>query len=104
MMKTFGLSRVREEHPLDLPFVVRKRVALAAVLAAATPWVVLDEPTLGQDESSSIAIAKITQTLLDAGTGVIVISHSAWFRNLVHGHPLLLQNGAVTSLPEKTYA
>jgi energy-coupling factor transport system ATP-binding protein len=97
MIRTFGLDALRREHPLDLPFVVRKRIALAASLAVGTPWVVLDEPTLGQDESSSIAIATIIQKLLSVGTGVVVITHSDWFRELIAGDLLWLRDGVLAT-------
>lgn len=54
--EVFGLQGVLDEHPLDLPFSVRKRVALAATVAMGRPWLVLDEPTLGQDPAASKAI------------------------------------------------
>jgi energy-coupling factor transport system ATP-binding protein len=102
MIRTFGLENVRAEHPLDLPFVMRKRVALAASLAVGTPWIVLDEPTLGQDENSSHAIASVIAASLDAGIGVIVITHSVSFRDLIAGHVLLLRDGALASADAHT--
>ena len=75
-----GLQDVMEEHPLDLPFSMRKRVALAATLAMRRPWTILDEPTLGQDSPSSHALAEMLRSLATAGAGVIVISHSTRLR------------------------
>ncbi len=53
VLMAFGLSHIRKEHPLDTPFVIRKRIALAATIAMGRPWLVLDEPTLGQDSYSA---------------------------------------------------
>jgi energy-coupling factor transport system ATP-binding protein len=97
LLMSFGLHGVRAEHPLDLPFVVRKRVALAAAIASGTPWVILDEPTLGQDDTSSIAIAHIIRQLLRNGTGVIVITHSEWFRQMLPGACIELSNGELNA-------
>ena len=91
----FGLSHVRGEHPLDLPFVIRKRVALAATLAMGRPWIILDEPTLGQDDAASEALASIIEKLLGVGVGIIVITHSVWFRQRLSARLLRLENGII---------
>jgi energy-coupling factor transport system ATP-binding protein len=91
--ETFGLQGALDWHPLDLPFVGRKRVALAATLAMARPWVVLDEPSLGQDDATSDAIAHIISQLKARGCGVLVISHSTNLRTRLAGRRLMLEGG-----------
>jgi energy-coupling factor transport system ATP-binding protein len=63
-------------HPLDLPFALRKRLALAAAVACGCPWLVLDEPSLGQDAQNTSAIRNLIRGLAQAGAGILVISHS----------------------------
>ncbi|MCC8147205.1 MAG: ATP-binding cassette domain-containing protein, partial [Bacteroidales bacterium] len=46
-IRMFGLENIRKAHPAELPFAMRKRIALAATLAMDRPWYILDEPTLG---------------------------------------------------------
>jgi energy-coupling factor transport system ATP-binding protein len=82
---TFGLNNVLDTHPFDLPFSVRKRVALAACLVLGKAWIILDEPTLGQDERSIAAIAEIVNNRAWAGVGFIIITHSDRFRSKVDG-------------------
>lgn len=94
VMAAFGLSRIGTEHPLDLPFVIRKRVALAATLAMARPWVILDEPTLGQDDDAVQALTRIIEQMLAKGLGVIVISHSGWFGSQLPGTVIELHKEA----------
>lgn len=94
VIEAFDLGPVLDKHPLDLPFVVRKRVALAATLAAPAPWLILDEPTLGQDREAAIALRDIIDALAAKGHGIIVISHSRWFRDhLASESTLVLENG-----------
>ena len=97
VISAFGLTNVQMEHPLDLPFVVRKRVTLACTVAMGRPWLILDEPTLGQDEASSDAIARIIEKLILLNIGVIVISHSTWLRRRLSSLANLLQlkNGQI---------
>ena len=73
------LSDVTDRHPHDLLPALRKRVALASVLAMETPIVVLDEPTTGQDAQGVRVIGEIVERLRAAGRTVIVISHDIDF-------------------------
>jgi energy-coupling factor transport system ATP-binding protein len=90
LLEAFGLSRIRDIHPLEAPFVLRKRIALAATLAMSAPWIILDEPTLGQDDATVMAMKRIIDRLLENGYGVVVISHSEWFRALLGGSEIRL--------------
>ena len=63
-----------EGHPLDLPFAMRKRVAIAATLARRRPVSILDEPSLCQDNAF---VARLRACL--TGTISVVVSHSAMF-------------------------
>jgi len=96
ILRAFGLCGVRREHPLDLPFVLRKRLAMAATLAMGCPWTILDEPTLGQDDVASEALARIIESILAAGAGVILITHSRWFRERLRGKTLRLRDGVIS--------
>ena len=63
-------------------------LALVLVLAGfsgALPWLMLDEPTIGQDRSTSAALAAIIAHLCDNGHGVIVVTHDDSFAaKIVH--------------------
>jgi energy-coupling factor transport system ATP-binding protein len=95
MLKTFGLSDILDEHPFDLPLSIRKRIALAASFAPGKAWIILDEPTLGQDKESSEAIAKIVHHRANFGVGFILITHSEWFHRLLPGPSLKLSDGKI---------
>ncbi len=79
VLEGFGIVDVAEAHPLDLPFVLRKRVSMAAAVAMQRPWTVLDEPTLGQDPSYCDKLLAIKDHITQAGGGLIVISHDPEF-------------------------
>jgi energy-coupling factor transport system ATP-binding protein len=68
-----------DEHPHDLLPALRKRVALASVLAMDTSIVVLDEPTTGQDAHGIALIGTIVDRLAAIGRTVITISHDIDF-------------------------
>lgn len=98
VLQAFGLSSVSAANPLALPFPVRKRVSLAATIAHAQPWLILDEPTLGGDSTTIAAIAQIVVLLAQLGHGIIVISHSQKFRQMLGGIELTLEDGQIACL------
>lgn len=97
VINAFGLDSVLDRHPLDLPYVIRKRVAMAASVAMRRPWLILDEPTLGQDDRNAMTLARQLTQLTAQGVGIIVVSHSEWFRKVLPGQKLELINGVLLS-------
>jgi energy-coupling factor transport system ATP-binding protein len=87
----------RGAHPLDLPFALRKRLALAATISAGTPWIILDEPSLAQDAGNTTAIRFLLTGLAQAGMGVIVISHSRLLTGNLCDHIVTLSDGHATA-------
>lgn len=96
-LEIFGLQNIRKEHPGEMPFVVRKRITLAATLALDRSWYILDEPTLGQDNEFMIFFKDLLIRLNSLGKGIIIISHSEWFINNLNIKTLSLDNHILTS-------
>lgn len=90
---------LHNRHPLDLPFALRKRLAIAATLASGAPWVLLDEPSLSQDATNTAAVASLVRGLVDGGIGVILISHSNLLASSIDAATLTLENGSATLQP-----
>jgi energy-coupling factor transport system ATP-binding protein len=78
-IEAVGLTGQEATNPYDLGFSRRKLLALASVLAMATPVVVLDEPTTGQDARGMVRIQAIVADMVAAGRTVIAISHDMRF-------------------------
>ncbi len=75
MLEAFDLTGLRHRHPLALSEGQRRRVALAATLARRPRVLLLDEPTLGQDERQRASLVDLTRSLVQAGTALLVITH-----------------------------
>jgi energy-coupling factor transport system ATP-binding protein len=70
-----GLADVAERYPRDLSGGERQRAALAAMLAAEPPIVLLDEPTRGLDYVQKRQLGDLLRGWSAAGTTVIVATH-----------------------------
>ena len=101
-----GLSDAADANPYDLGYSRRKLLAIASVLAMATPVVVLDEPTTGQDARGVARVQQVLADLARDGRTVIAISHDMRFvaetfaRVVVMGGGRVLLDGA----PAKVFA
>lgn len=66
-------------NPYDLPFSLRKFVTIATVIAMGTKYIVLDEPTAGQDLLGLRYQKEIIDELIRMGRTVIIITHDMDF-------------------------
>ena len=64
-----------EQHPRDLSEGQRLTLALAIVLAARPPLLLLDEPTRGLDYSAKRRLVDILRALADEGHGIMLATH-----------------------------
>lgn len=74
-LERFGLSPLRERHPLSLSEGERRRVVLAGVVARRPRLLVLDEPSIGQDARQLDALADLLLELAADGTAILVATH-----------------------------
>ncbi len=74
-----GLDEHLDINPYDLPFGLRKFVTIAAVIAMDCDYIILDEPTAGQDLDGLIRQKEIIEELHRRGKTVITITHDMKF-------------------------
>lgn len=91
-----GVRHLLNEHPFDLPFVFRKRLTFSAVAHLNRPWLIFDEPTLGQDAAACDQMVAVLKRIASVGAGVIVISHSREFIRRLNARRLRLENGQIS--------
>lgn len=96
-----GIGQYMELNPYEIPYSTKKFVSIAAILAVQTPYLVLDEPTAGQDTHGVNCLVHIMDTLRSEGKGVIVITHDMEFvarnfeRVVVMAHRHIIADGSV---------
>lgn len=94
-----GIAPYLETHPFDIPLPIRKFLTIAVVLAVAPDYIVLDEPTAGQDLWGCAQLRKVMDYLQKKGTAVITISHDMEFvaenfdRVIVMAHKNVIADG-----------
>ncbi len=74
-LAAMNLLSERQVHPLSLPKGDRARIVIAAILAMEPAIIILDEPTIGQDDRGAKAILDVSQQLHQMGKTLIVITH-----------------------------
>jgi energy-coupling factor transport system ATP-binding protein len=62
-------------HLYELPLAARKRVSWLWPFSGALPWIMLDEPTIGQDRETRLKLADTIRRLCSLGYGIIVVTH-----------------------------
>ncbi|ROR31157.1 energy-coupling factor transport system ATP-binding protein [Curtobacterium sp. JUb34] len=75
LLGEFGLAHLADANPFTLSGGEQRRLAIAAVVAARPPVVVLDEPTSGQDRATWDAVVRHLGVLADAGTTIVAVTH-----------------------------
>jgi energy-coupling factor transport system ATP-binding protein len=79
-LEYFDLVRYRGVYPGKLSIGEKQRLALAAVLALGTDYLVLDEPTTGLDVRRQRELGEMLSRLRqDHNCGIVLASHEAGF-------------------------
>ena len=73
------IARYMDVNPYEIPYPIRKFVAIAAVIASRPKYIILDEPTAGQDLHGTEVLGKMVDTLTNEGMTVITITHDMEF-------------------------
>jgi energy-coupling factor transporter ATP-binding protein EcfA2 len=72
----------------ELPLAARKRLSWLWPFSGAMSWLMLDEPTIGQDRDSRDGLAAIVRRLCELGYGVVVVTHDDDFAAGIPHRPL----------------
>ncbi len=87
--------RSMDQHLYELPLVARKRLSWLWPLSGVMPWVMLDEPTLGQDRATRAALADAIVRLSASGYGIVFITHDDEFAARIAHRPLLIAEQSI---------
>jgi energy-coupling factor transport system ATP-binding protein len=86
-----------DRHPRDLSEGQRLGLALAIILAADPPLVLLDEPTRGLDYSAKARLVQIIDALARRGHGVVLATHDVEVVATVADRVVVLAEGEIVA-------
>jgi cobalt/nickel transport system ATP-binding protein len=93
---SLGLSSL-DQHLYELPLVARKRLSWLWPLSGVLPWIMLDEPTIGQDQATRAALAQTINRLAALGHGIMFITHDDDFARAITHRALRLENETIAA-------
>ncbi len=97
LLGRLGVGHLAGADPRDLAGGERQRAAIAAILAAEPPALLLDEPTRGLDAPAKAGLARLLRELAAGGTAVVVATHDAELVAACASRAVLLDAGRVTA-------
>jgi len=84
-----------DAHLYELPLAARKRLSWSWPFVGVHPWIMLDEPTVGQDRATRDALAKHMALLCARGYGVMFVTHDDNFAAQLPHHVLTVADRAL---------
>ncbi|MGB9365712.1 MAG: ABC transporter ATP-binding protein [Xanthobacteraceae bacterium] len=87
--------RSMDQHLYELPLVARKRLSWLWPFSGVMPWAMLDEPTLGQDRATRVALAEAIARLAASGYGIMFITHDDEFAARIAHRALRIADGMI---------
>ena len=94
-LEALGLAEYADISPFLLSGGERKRVALAAILASEPDYLILDEPTIGQDYEQKERLRNFILQLYSQGKAVVMITHDVEFVAESNPKVVLLSKGMI---------
>lgn len=94
-LKTFWLWEYRDRSPFTLSGGEQRRLALASVLSWDPKYIVLDEPTAGQDAIQREILTHLIRRKIREGKTVMLVSHDVEFIADFSLRTILLKDGEI---------
>jgi energy-coupling factor transport system ATP-binding protein len=94
-LNLLDIAKYREASPFTLSGGERKRVALASVLAFDPDYLILDEPTIGQDYSQKERLRHLVLQLNQQGKTIIIVTHDVEFVAECKPRIILMSKGRI---------
>ncbi len=95
LLRAFGLEGTERRSPFTLSGGQKKRLSIAVVLAWEPKYLLLDEPTLGQDRAGREAMIEVVRRLRGEGRTLVMATHDVEFVSELSPRVVLMGNGKV---------
>jgi len=95
LLARFGLTSLAGANPYTLSQGQKRRLSVAVALVAGPRILLLDEPTVGQDRRTALALIDDISALRDNGLGIVVATHDVGLVVDVADRVVALARGSV---------
>ena len=95
ILSKLGIQDLAERHPRDLSAGQRLLVSVAAIAAADSPMLLLDEPTRGLDPKCKESLTRFVRSHAEGGGAAIIATHDVELAASVATRVVMLAGGEV---------
>lgn len=95
MLNEFGLNGLEERHPYALSLGQKRRLSIGTAMIRNPEFLLLDEPTFGQDAGNTFAILDKLESLRRSGTTIIMVTHDPEILSRYCTHLWHIQKGSM---------
>jgi energy-coupling factor transporter ATP-binding protein EcfA2 len=101
LLEMLGCLHLRDREPLTLSYGEKRRVSLAATVAANPRVVILDEPTAALDGDNARAVARLIHRGKQDGKAILVLTHDLAFARATCERQVALYAGVLREERER---
>lgn len=95
VLEEMGLLRYLKASPFNLSGGEKKRLAMASIMVFEPKYLVLDEPTIGQDYLQKAEVKRLITSYLKKGRTVVVVTHDLEFVVDLRPRIVLISQGRI---------
>ncbi|MFC4023558.1 ABC transporter ATP-binding protein [Oceanobacillus longus] len=105
ILKTCGLLELKNEHPFSISQGQKRRLSVATMIVDDQSFLLLDEPTFGQDAHSNAELMHLLQQRHQLGSTIVMITHDMEIVDQYATRVIVMNDGSVVAdcLPERLW-
>ena len=97
ILDTFGLLELKNEHPFSISQGQKRRLSVATMIVDDQSFLLLDEPTFGQDAHSNLELMKLLQQRYQSDSTIVMITHDMEIVDRYATRVIVIDNGKVVA-------
>jgi len=95
VLTSFRLQHLAEQHPFSLSQGQKRRLSVATMLIDEQSFIILDEPTYGQDAKTTKELMYLLENRLQSGLSALMITHDMELVHAYAHHVIVIVDGEI---------